>query len=42
MKEIQTDEARTRCTFIGPIATLHPLYIARNSLSVDVINVSTG
>ncbi len=42
VREIQTDEVRTRCTYIAPIATLHPLYLARNSLSVDVINVITG
>lgn len=42
IREIQTDEVRTRCTFLHQINTCHPLYLARNALSVDIINVATG
>jgi len=42
VREVATDEVRTRCTHIAQIATMHPFYLARNSVSVDILNVATG
>jgi len=42
LREVQSSEVKTRCTYIQAIGSEHPYYIGRTSNSVDLINVQSG